>query len=98
MINIHGTKYTPEKSVRQTMCQDSRPTINMNDAVSRLQASPLMLNHMPLYPKRSKRRSIALSTKKDLTPEDIEPVVALLVPDNTNSTFEDCKLNCNKSS
>jgi len=55
-----------------------------------------MLNHMLLYLKRRKRRSIALSAKKDLTLEDIKPIVALLILNNANSALEDCKLNCNK--
>jgi hypothetical protein len=56
-----------------------------------------MLNHMPLHLKRRKWKSIALSAKKDLTLEDIEPVVMLLILDDADSALEDCKLNCNKS-
>jgi hypothetical protein len=40
---------------------------------------------------------LGLSSKKDLTLEDIERVAALLIPDDANSALEDCKLNRNKS-
>src|SRR5947209_9502856 len=52
---------------------------------------------MPLHSKRRKRRRIALSAKKDLTQEDID-VAVLLVLDNAISALKDCKLNCNRSS
>ncbi len=55
-----------------------------------------MSNHILLYLKGRKQRSIVLSSRKDLTLEDIKHIAVLLILDNANSTLEDYKLNCNK--
>jgi hypothetical protein len=103
MVTLHTSRSAQHPRTRVMLqlwkCVESVPIVWQHGAMQ-AKSHPSVLRFVYRQPLLPERTALCPPKKKKVekysTPEDIEPVAVLLIPDNADSTLEDCKLNCNK--